>query len=59
METEEYETEYEFNGDIMDNVEGMIIGLEDYDEHNGQFESESWELDDEDGKPLTVSVYLY
>lgn len=49
----------EFVGDIMDGeMMGIIIGLDDYDEMNGEFEDEAWDIGDEDGRPLD-SIYRY
>ena len=48
----------EYDGDIMDSEDvGLILGLDDYDEHDGVFEEEPWELDDERGLPLDKIYY--
>lgn len=46
-----------FVGDLMDG-NGLVSSLTDYDEEDGRFESESWELDDDDGRPLDA-IYRF
>lgn len=46
-----------FVGDLMDG-NGLVSSLTDYDEEDGRFELESWELDDDDGRPLDA-IYRF